>query len=240
MYLFNHPHESYYDSIQDLYYQYYDFLEFRGNIFDLIDDNIKYSNIFEPEVLETFQPDLKILRNEEMLNVRGKPIEEVEAKLENLNNMRFEIYKVLDKYKRNSLQNTQFVPNLMGYYIILDYIEYRLDKIKEKKQIWVKEHEKKDPFITLKETNSLTNEELEIVIYLYYIRFDGPTSIHGSLLLKKIFGMQSEIFSAQKYLLPDSVLIKNNIVSVINEGYDWMDSDYSISKNANLFISSIK
>jgi hypothetical protein len=235
MYSYFHPNKNIIEHPLNYYYQYFDLISLRGKIYDLIDDSLNYSEIFNPILLEKCNENLMEIYRKEFTSIVDIPIEKVNSKFESINNRKMEIYKFMDKYEKNSFQNLQEVPNNVHYEILLEYCNYKIKQIKDN----IEKTNMTDPFKILQEKFKLQDKEMEILVILFFSNFVDACPLRGIIILKKMFGMQYDIFDSQSLLFSDSKLIKNNLIKLCDKDDNFLNSTYGIAERTNLFISGL-
>jgi hypothetical protein len=230
----------------DLYFKYYDLLRLRCTIRNSICQCIEYGSILEPELPGTHECDLIVIDNEEeKLNLEPKGkiamLTKME-KFEKLNKEREEIYLTLEKDELSSWEESKYKDqpnNLKKYMVQLRYVEFKFNKLHTEIIKLRKSNSIKDPFEYLSTKYELMEEEIELLIFLYFSNFNCADAIRGDTLLNVIIGKQWKLFNIQNILFEDSSLIKNNLIQMVRKGYDTLSSCYAISNYSNLIISDL-
>lgn len=250
----------------DLYYQYYDYLKLRNKIRHNLANCLEYGNIDEPILIGELECDLNVLEDEEMarLNDKSKVIEEKKPIINEIRKERNEIFEKLEKHGINAWTGYKVEPDFepddgRTFKIQLKYLHYKIEKLKKQIEDFQKNTKIKNPFYYLEEKYLLIEEELEILIFLYFHNFEDAEPIRGDLLLEIIIGKQRNVFRTQSLLfdtsgvnisdddlskalkeLPDTkCLIENDLIQKVDIGYDVLSSTFAISSYANLIISNL-
>ena len=247
----------------DLYYQYYDLLKLRSNIRREYSKCFEYGDMQDPVLIGELECDLQVLEKEEidLLNDTKLELDEKTPKLKQIDKERNKIFKKLDKHGINAWCGFKIEPDFepddgRKHKVQLRYLNHKIEKLKKQIEELRKDTTVKDPFFYLEEKYLLTEDELEILIFLYFNNFDDAEPIRGDLLLFIIIGKQRNLFNAQSLLfdksgvdisnddlskvLPETkCLIENDLIQKVESGFDALSSTFAISRYANLIISDL-
>jgi hypothetical protein len=228
-------------SFLDLYYQYYDLLKLRGQVYALCNEILEYGSIIDPKLIGDLECDLEVIRAEETkLRASILTVEEMKPGIESLQSQKSEIFRKLDSYGRNAfLDYQESPPSANMYEIQIEYCNYKINALEKKIEEFRTKTFLRDPFQHLEISYNLTREEMEVLIYLYFSDFEHGSAIKGNILLANVIGRQQNIFRDQSFLHPDSSLVRHDLVTTVERQYDWMSSTYAISPKANLIISGL-
>ena len=261
---FNHPNEP--KNIYlflDLYYQYYDYIKLRSHVCREHSKYYEYGEIQVPVLIGELECDLQVLEKEEidLLNNTELEFDDKIPTMKEIEKERIKIFKKLDKHGINAWCGYKIEPESENdgnrkYKIQFRYLYYKIEKLKKQIEELRKDTTVKDPFFYLEEKYLLTEDELEILIFLYFNNFDDAEPIRGDLLLFIIIGKQRNVFNAQSLLfdksgvdisnddlskvLPETkCLIENDLIQKVESGFDALSSTFAISRYANLIISDL-
>jgi len=260
----NHPNEP--NNIYlflDLYYQYYDYIKLRSQICRENSKYYEYGESQDPVLIGELECDLQVLEKEEidLLNNTELELDDKIPAMKEIEKERIKIFKKLDKHGINAWCGHKVEPEFESdgdrkYKIQIRYLYYKIELLKNQIEDLRKDTTIKDPFFYLEEKYLLTEDELEIIIFLYFNNFDDAQPIRGDLLLFIIIGKRWNVFKAQSLLfdksgvdisnddlskaLPDTkCLIENDLIQKVENGYDALSSTFAISRYANLIISGL-
>lgn len=247
----------------DLYFQYYDLLKLRSHIRREYSKCFEYGDIKDPALIGELECDLQVLEKEEidLLNDSELDLDEKTPRMKQIEKERVEIFNVLDKHEINAWSGYKIEPDFepedgRKYKIQLRYLYHKIENLKNTIEDLRKNTTSKDPFFYLEEKYLLTEDELEILIFLYFNNFEDAEPIRGDLLLFIIIGKQWSVFKNQSILfdksgddisnddiskvLPETkCLIENDLIQKVDKGYDALSSTFAISRYANLIISDL-
>ena len=244
---FPHPYsETRTHLFLDLYYKYYDLIRLRHTIQKKICRCIEFGSIIEPELPGAYECDLIVIENEEAKvhsEPKGKTSFDDKTKLfKKFTSERHEIFSNLEKDESGSWEESKFdehPDNLKKLVVQFRYVEFKVDKLKNDILALRESKSIRDPFEYLGKKFKLMEEEIELLIFIYYSNFDCSDAIRGDILLNIVIGKQWKLFSIQNMLFDDSDLIKNDLIQIVLKGYDALSSYYAISNYSNLIISDL-
>ena len=247
----------------DLYFQYFDLMKLRVQIRRNLANCFEYGNIDNPVLIGSLECDLQVIEKEEIELLSDAKFEskETQKKLQDLESERKEIFDSLDQHGINAWMHYKSDPDCdpddgREHKIQLRYLHHKIEVVKQQIEKLRQSTKLVDPFHYLESTNQLTEEEMEIIIFLFYSNFEDAQAIRGDILLEIVFGRQWGVYHDQCLLFDESVedgcdddllneaapkksLTEHNLVQRVESGYDSLSSTFAISNYANLVISGI-
>jgi hypothetical protein len=121
----------------------------------------------------------------------------------------------------------------------LRYCEHCLEELRGRIAALAGRTALRDPFGILESKFGLTDDELEVLIFLYFRQFEQPRPINGAELLGAVIGRQHAVYRGQSILFDASKLLANGLLAVVERGSGTFDTTFALSRTANLIISGL-
>jgi len=229
---FSHPADpSRVPLFPDLYYQYYDLLKVRAQLRQEMSQALEASYWCEPRLPPQVQAQLEQLEHE--ADHDRDHDHDRDAR-------RARIFAAAHATGLKAWQGESTdIPDPTACRVRLHYCDYCCEQLRARIETLRANTTLKDPFNLLDEKFDLTDDELEILIFLYHHQFERPEPITGAALLEAVIGRQSSVFRGQAILFDASTLLTGGLLTAVTRGNGALDTTFALSRTANLIISGL-